>query len=43
MDESDITPVTPIPNQLPADGSSKLNDLLSVLSLIAFLWGVFSK
>lgn len=37
--EDDITEVMPIPNA-PADGSVKLNELLSVLSLLAFIWGL---
>jgi hypothetical protein len=39
-EEDGITDVTPIPNA-PSDGSVKLNELLSVLSLLAFLWGLF--
>lgn len=39
-EEDNVTEVTPIPNE-PVDGSVKLNELLSVLSLLAFLWGLF--
>lgn len=42
QDDPNITEVTPIPTPAPADnGSQKLNDLLSVMSFIAFLWGLF--
>lgn len=40
--EDDYTEVTPIETP-PVDGSVKLNELLSVVSLLAILWRFFSE
>ena len=39
--DPNITEVVPIPNPPPQDGAGKLNELLSVLTLMAFLWSFF--
>ena len=39
-DDTGYTPVTPIPSQ-PVDTSARLNELLAVLSLMAFVWNFF--
>lgn len=41
-EDDGYTPVTPIAPTAPADnGASRLNDLLAVASLIAFIWRLF--
>lgn len=39
-DDAGYTPITPIPNETP-DTSARLNELLAVLSLMAFLYNFF--
>lgn len=39
-EDDGYTPVTPIP-AAPVDTSARLNELLAVLSLMAFVWNFF--